>query len=432
MRVRGFIAAVGLLAAVNAEAATRNAATCSRADVGAAVNAAADGDTVVIPGGTCTWGSTLTINKILTLQGAGPNSTIIVDGVSKAGYPNVPYVLYWETKAGGISRITGIGFEGGSASDPNNSGMLRIVGSSHTFRFDHSRVKTTQTSGLHIRGNVLGVVDHVTFDLNNWKYGIYVHLENWKGIGDFGDSAWADDHYIGTDKAVFIEDSTFAGSGNQIAIDGWSGSRVVFRRNKLTNAAWENHGTETGGRWRSQRTFEVYDNTFTWTNMSWASMIGIRGGTGVVFNNTGTYSGSAYTNVMADLTALRHSDPSRIYDPWRLCNGSNVWDGNSQSSGYPCLDQPGRGKGKLLANFSPTPVGYPQQALEPVYGWNNTLNGSLSKVKSAAGVVQEGRDFFNFPMPGYVPFTYPHPLTTGSGDSPISTAPSNLRLLPSE
>ena len=70
---------------VGALAATRTAASCSRADVATAVNSAGDGDTIVIPAGTCTWTTNLTIsNKILTLQGAGMDQTVIVDGVSKA------------------------------------------------------------------------------------------------------------------------------------------------------------------------------------------------------------------------------------------------------------------------------------------------------------------------------------------------------------
>ena len=119
MKVLACFTVAALFSAINVEAATRNAASCSRTDVGNAVNSAADGDTIVIPAGTCTWTTSLAItNKILTLQGAGPNSTVIVDGVSKATYPNIPEVLVWQTKPGGISRITGIGFEGGSTVDP--------------------------------------------------------------------------------------------------------------------------------------------------------------------------------------------------------------------------------------------------------------------------------------------------------------------------
>src|SRR6266853_2189011 len=89
---------------VNAYPATKTAASCSRADVGTAVNSASDGDTIVIPAGTCTWTSNLTITaKVLVLQGAGMDRTVIVDGVSKTDYPNIPQVLVYFTKPGGLT-----------------------------------------------------------------------------------------------------------------------------------------------------------------------------------------------------------------------------------------------------------------------------------------------------------------------------------------
>ena len=104
-----------LLCSAHAFAATRTAASCSRNDVGAAVNSAVDGDTIVIPAGTCTWTSNLTItDKILTIQGAGMNSTILVDGLSKGNYPNIPQILVYHTKDGGLTRITGVTFRGGT------------------------------------------------------------------------------------------------------------------------------------------------------------------------------------------------------------------------------------------------------------------------------------------------------------------------------
>jgi hypothetical protein len=121
-----------------------------------------------------------------------------------------------------------------------------------------------------------------------------------------------------------------------------------------------------------------------------------------------------------------------VYDPWGFCNGSNVWDGNTNSTGYPCLDQPGRGKGTLMSNFNPTPVGWTQQVADPIYVWNNTLNGTQSPFRSnSPEVVVEGRDFHNgTAKPNYTPYTYPHPLTQSSSPSPTApAAPRNLRIV---
>jgi hypothetical protein len=98
------------------------------------------------------------------------------------------------------------------------------------------------------------------------------------------------------------------------------------------------------------------------------------------------------------------------------------------------LDQPGRGQGDLLANVNNVPmntaasytVAWPHQALEPVYAWNNTVNGSAVTVTSNFPTLQENRDYYNnTPMPGYTPYTYPYPLVSG-----VPPAPQNLRVVP--
>ena len=83
---------------------------------------------------------------------------------------------------------------------------------------------------------------------------------------------------------------------------------------------------------------------------------------------------------------------------------------------YPQFDQPGRGYGDLLSGDTPA-ANWPHQVSEPMYFWNNTLN--YNYLPTAAGGlgyspypdIAPGRDFFNSPKPGYIPFTYPHPLT---------------------
>jgi hypothetical protein len=89
------------------------------------------------------------------------------------------------------------------------------------------------------------------------------------------------------------------------------------------------------------------------------------------------------------------------------------------------LDQPGRGRGDLIvgnpsgtANLAGTAwPAWPRQALEPCYSWNNTLNGSNLDFPNvdSQNVLRENVDYYNnTPMPGYRPYTYPHPLTTGN------------------
>jgi hypothetical protein len=88
------------------------------------------------------------------------------------------------------------------------------------------------------------------------------------------------------------------------------------------------------------------------------------------------------------------------------------------------MDQPGRGKRDLIRN-SRGITGSPRwsdQVSEPVYGWNNNYvdSNNVSSplyVHSVGPTIQENRDFYNnTPMPGYKPYTYPHPLTVASGN----------------
>src|SRR6266550_511054 len=66
------------------QAATIQAKSASLGDVRAAVQSARDGDTVTVPAATETWTTPLEITKNITLQGAGPGLTVIIDAVPEA------------------------------------------------------------------------------------------------------------------------------------------------------------------------------------------------------------------------------------------------------------------------------------------------------------------------------------------------------------
>lgn len=66
--------------------------TCSLANAQSAYNAASAGDTIVFPAGTCTWSSALTINKPLSIIGAGSvagGTKLIASGSMTTGFFNV-------------------------------------------------------------------------------------------------------------------------------------------------------------------------------------------------------------------------------------------------------------------------------------------------------------------------------------------------------
>jgi hypothetical protein len=125
---------------------------------------------------------------------------------------------------------------------------------------------------------------------------------------------------------------------------------------------------------------------------------------------------------------LQGTDPrdSPGSPPWGACDGTSSYDQNSDGgTGYACIDQVGRGAGTLLSGYPPLPAAWPNEQLEPVYSWNNTFNGAPGLLILGSVHVQAGRDYFdNTPLPGYVPYPYPHPLTQAdAGQAPVALLP---------
>ena len=75
-----------ILFGMETKAATINASSCSRNDVEAAINSATDGDIVLIPSGSSTWTTTITIDPMpaITIKGAGIDQTVITDNTGTA------------------------------------------------------------------------------------------------------------------------------------------------------------------------------------------------------------------------------------------------------------------------------------------------------------------------------------------------------------
>ena len=89
------------------------------------------------------------------------------------------------------------------------------------------------------------------------------------------------------------------------------------------------------------------------------------------------------------------------------------------------LDQPGRGAGDLINTAIPA---WPHQQLEPCYEWNDIytptgIHLNMTQAIGAWAVLQEGRDFYNMPKPGYMAYVYPHPLA-GNGPPPPTPPPT--------
>lgn len=112
------------------------------------------------------------------------------------------------------------------------------------------------------------------------------------------------------------------------------------------------------------------------------------------------------------------------------------WDGNSNdTNGYPCLDQPGRGKGDLLTGDFPNKVNstsgmkaWPNQALEPVYVVADTFTPASGEGGATYNLVTQtvvDRDIYEQASGPNTNSLTPFDGTTGTGWGTRAHRPAN-------
>ena len=179
-------------------------------------------------------------------------------------------------------------------------------------------------------------------------------------------------------------------------------------------------GTHTGSNGASTLT----DSAAAWTKNQWRGYS--------IRNLTQTTAGSINANTTTTITP----DGNPQGAPMTFNSG----DRYEIRKVLVVLDQPGRGKGDYISGGSsvvnPTPRKNPNNMLEPVRIWGNTLapkfgNGNgLPVVTSQAYNLVENVDWYysidnSAALPGYSPYVYPHPLVSGT-----SVTSANLRIAP--
>ncbi|CAN5450714.1 hypothetical protein BH11PSE11_BH11PSE11_35640 [soil metagenome] len=341
-----------------------SANSCNFGDVSNAVSAAKVGTTVQIPAGNCSWGtSQLNVPAGINLQGAGKDVTTI----RRVGaVPNTAYVIAFNCSNGGkaqLSNMTLVGNGNGSIQDKG----VGLLNGCQDFEVSGSKFTNFIFSAVYVGDapNQRGVIYKNDF-INNFSQSL---MNLGYGVVVYGGAAWPALE-LGTQNAVFIEDNYFSGNRHNVASN--NGSVYVFRYNNVVGqdpakdfAMADSHGLSSSP--RGSRSYEVYNNNFS-TNISSGlqrTAIGVRGGDGVIFNNTVTNSISRAVELMTE--------------------------------GFGCGTYPGADQ------------------IRSLYIWNNsntsangyTSNGIDNTCPSSIGL---NRDYFLTPKPGYTPYTYPHPL----------------------
>ena len=453
------------------------AATCNPSDITTAwASVTSATTTFTIPSGTCNWtaGISLTLPSSgnLTIQGSttitgscSPSSatctaadnTILVDN-----YASTNPLIALTTESGCTeTRVTGLTFKGGTGS-VKQTGVIEVGGNCHSFRMDHNHFllnpSTNANIGVRYINWVYGVTDHNLCDMTTSQTSecFNVWMDAYNGTTD-GHGAWSDPTNLGTAQFMYIENNVV--NSGLYADDCDVSGREVIRYNVLNNVETQTHPTGSSpNAYHGCRAKETYQNQFNgnaacngttgFNNCLYNGMF-LSSGTGVIYSNSfpiingSAESGYQWVFSIQSMRTTNATYPqSNPPTGWGYCgtNGpggaGSAWDENTPATtGYACLDQPGRGQysdsisgefqgqggtSPYLINNSTGTVAWPVQALEPYYEWLDSLtpvpmNPGGVFTNSTTSVLTQNVDFYT----NNASFTG----TTGVGSGLLSARP---------
>ncbi len=403
-------------------------------------------------GGPVAWGGTASVNMSsgfsnvtsLTIQGSGtaPSVGSARQTVISKSYAPAFSITSTSSKT---FRLTNVELRNSAQVAVNGTGR---PGNNGGWRIDHIDFTSFSERAVWVEGRTYGVIDSSNIVST---YAVLVGIRE-NVSNDGGNRSWKRGPEFGTGEAVYLEGNYMEHISGAVhmCVDSDAGGRFVFRYNTTTNCYPGTHDVSSIGNARSAFSWEIYNNTMT-TTLNYASgLIGTRGGTGYVYNNTliGTSAYPFYGNVM-HLTNYR-SFGYASSSPWnipcasgnslKVCTGT-VTSARSCSTDADCGGESG------ACQYADDPAGdgqdYPcrdqigrtgDMELRPALFWNNKLSvGSEAYSYVNPGVASEGyvsqhivlnRDYCqnNTTMPSscnsigtvYSAYSYPHPLTTGA------------------
>jgi Divergent InlB B-repeat domain len=332
----------GLSCRVKGSVLVTNLTDLSESAVQAAINTAVPGEEINLPAGTATWTTFLMINNNISLVGAGPRNTIIVDEINSSTFNNtVMGMIQWNTISNYTQcEICGIQFQDGTSQGiyhRHDRGEIMFNGWCPVCHVTECFFNNLVGAGIYFSDGTYGCVDHCQDYDTNSTFCSLCYNGGLCGLApnqsEYGDMSYANPvQYGSTNNWIYYEYDAFSYNAYPPAwaYDARSGTRVVFRNCTCTNISLETHGTETSGRIRGGRAFEVYDNFFINNSSSTnqGNALGFRSGTGVIYSNILVGFHQAGDGLVA-LTDFR-ATPAGVggWPAWGGANGLNPWDSN--------------------------------------------------------------------------------------------------------
>jgi hypothetical protein len=447
---------------------THTAASCSYADVSAAIASASTEDTVNVPAGSCTWSSTLAITKGINLIGAGIGNTVIARGASSGLISYNPSNYSLNTPL----RISGFSFNHGAWSSSSDTAIIFLgqdgkaapYTAQTKIRIDHNRFYSSGSINDSAHAMIYRGAMYGTFDNNTIENFTYV----FRNINTAYYASWYDNSAttgfgwtVGDRNKLYFEDNTITlGSTgyayNCVTNSQYSG-RYAFRYNRINVALqayplFDLHGYQ-GSDMHSSFGAEIYGNTISTGSVS-GDLYQVRGGSSMVFGNNILSSGSWWYDVGTSEVACPPDYVSlqMIHDTYYWQNRFNTTgsligasydgtdplsncgrSGNRPAEGTDFFDDStnsGVRSGTLANRPTTCSVGQAYWAtnqsttsLSNMTGVNPStpLSGTLYKCTST-----------NTWTAFFTPYTYPHPLRVdggaiGAGDGEIQP-PQKVRI----
>ena len=423
---------LGLMVKVS-HCATYNAASCNSSDVQTAINSAANGDTVRIPAGNCSWVSGISTSKQITLIGAGSGTsgTVISCGASSAtNLLTVTSGRSYNTQIANMRFLPGTCASGSNYIVTKGSGKPILL---HDVYFNLLNFAMSRAIDWQALG---GVIWNMTMESTDIYMSRQAYGSESGSLRVMSPRAWDTASTMGTldtkgDQNLYIEDSRITYIGQFPDVD--DNGRVVIRHSTLVGASGATHGTTSthGGRHA-----EIYDCSLLFTHPP----------NGYERNESRHYWARAATFLATGNRIERPSGGFGAGYSFVLCveNASRAGQWGCCTS-YPCPGPP--------SDTGPMPhshqVGWGhngyQHVSDPVYIWDNTgtgattyalsfndgdrdckgINPSTGKYYTTTDFLQSGRDYFlnAGAKPGWARYTYPHPLRQSK--SPPTTSPSS-------